>query len=364
MNEKRQRMARKAKKVECNDAMYAELMRISNSQRAEMRIVRRVRMVLGCIDGKMIKDIAVELGEEEYVVIKWRNRFIEKGIAGLNDAQRSGKPVTYGEEWKQMVLTKLDEKPPHGLVRWDGPTLAKALDTSEDAVQRFLKKEGIQLARMRTWCISTDPEFAAKAAEIVGLYLNPPENAVVISIDEKPSMQALSRTTGVVKTSSGKIVSAVKSTYKRNGTQNLFAALEVATGVIHGKTTKAKKRVDFLAFMDDLLKELPQGDNIRYHAILDNYCIHKRCDEWLAAHPNVTFHFTPTSASWLNQIEIWFNIMSRKVLKGASFDSTGDLAQAISSYIQAYNETAEPFRWKKREVRGSQIRNTLSNLRG
>jgi len=357
-------VARKAKEVKCSEAIYAELMRISNSQRTETRLVRRSRMVLGCIDGKLIKDIARELGEEEYIVIKWRDRFMEKGISGLHDAPRSGKPVTYGDEWKQKVLAKLDEKPPNGLARWDGPTLAKTLNTSDDAVQRFLKKEGIQLARMRTWCISTDPEFAAKSADIVGLYLNPPENAVVISIDEKPSMQALSRTTGVVKTSNGKIVSAVKSTYKRNGTQNLFAALEVATGIVHGKTTKAKKRVDFLSFMDDLLNELPQGENLQYHAILDNYCIHKRCDEWLAMHPNVTFHFTPTSASWLNQIEIWFNIMSRKVLRGASFNSTSELSQAISDYVQVYNETAEPFRWKKREVKGSQIKDTLSNLRG
>ena len=339
-------------------------MRISKSQSAELRLVRRARMVLGCIDGKMIKYIAQELGEKEYVVIKWRDRFISTGIAGLQDAPRSGKPVKYGTEWKTMVLNKLEEKPPNGMARWDGPTLARHLNTSEDAVQRFLKKEGIQLARMRTWCISTDPEFATKAADIVGLYLNPPENAVVISVDEKPSIQALSRTTGVVKTSNGKYVSAVKSTYKRNGTQNLFAALEVATGVVHGKTTKYKKRVDFLAFMDDLLLELPQRKGVYYHVILDNYCIHKRCNEWLAAHPNVIFHFTQTSASWLNQIEIGFNILTRKVIKGASFNTTNELSQAIMEYMEAYNETAEPFRWKKREVKGSQIANTLSNLRG
>ena len=198
----------------------------------------------------------------------------------------------------------------------------------------------------------------------MGLYLNPPENAIVISIDEKPSMQALSRTTGVIKTSNGKIVSAVKSTYRRNGTQNLFAALEVATGIIHGMTTKTKKRVDFLAFMDDLMSELPQDDNVHFHVVLDNYCIHKRCHEWLELHKNVTFHFTPTSASWLNQIEIWFNIMSRKVLRGASFDSTNELSQAVLGYIQAYNKSAEPFIWKKREVHGSQIKNSLSNLCG
>jgi transposase len=357
-------MARKAKAVECDEKTYMKLQRIANSQSEEYRLVRRARMVLGCLEGKRIIDIAAELSEQEDVIINWRDRFMLKGIEGLHDAPRSGKPVTYGAAWQSEVLKKLDEKPPNNLARWDSPTLACVLGTSEDAVQRFLKKEGIQLARMRTWCISTDPEFAAKAADIVGLYLNPPENAIVVSVDEKPSIQALSRRTGVVKTSNGKIVSAVKSTYKRNGTQNLFAALEVATGVVHGKATKTKRRVDFLFFLDDLLKELPSRESVQYHVILDNYCIHKRCDEWLAANPNVTFHYTPTSASWLNQIEIWFNIMSRKILRGASFDSTSVLAQAIAGYIKAYNETAQPFIWKKREVKGSQIKDTLSNLRG
>ena len=357
-------MARKAKSIPCSKQQYAELQRISNSHSEEARIVRRAKMVLGCVDGKRIMDISKELGEQEDVIIKWRDRFVSLGIPGLRDARRSGKPVTYGVEWKKRVLKKLEEKPPHNLSRWDGPTLAAELQTSEDAVQRFLQKEGIQLARLRTWCVSTDPEFAAKAADIVGLYLSPPVNAIVISVDEKPSIQALSRTTGVVKTSNGKIVSAVKSTYKRNGTQNLFAALEVATGVIHGKATKTKKRVDFIAFMDDLLKELPVKNGVEYHVVLDNYCIHKRCDDWLAMHPEVFFHYTPTSASWLNQVEIWFNIMTRKVLRGASFDNTEVLAEAIQGYIEHYNESAHPFIWKKRDVRGSQIKDNLSNLCG
>ena len=354
-------MGRRAQIIQCDEHTRTELERISKSLSAEIRLVRRARMILGCLDGKRIIDIATELGEQEAIVIKWRDRFAAHGIAGLLDAVRTGKPATYGDEWKTTVLKKLEEKPPNNQSRWDGPTLAAALGTSEDAVQRFLQKEGIQLARMRTWCISTDPEFAAKAADIVGLYLNPPENAIVICIDEKPSIQALSRRTGFIRTSNGKIVSAVKSTYKRNGTQNLFAALETATGVIHGKTTKAKKRVDFLSFMDDLLKELPSGEDIHYHVILDNYCIHKRCDEWLSANTNVSFHFTPTSASWLNMVEIWFNIMSRKVLRGASFDTTSALTSAILGYIQAYNETAEPFVCKKREVSGSQIKDNISN---
>jgi len=356
-------MPRIARKIECNEETRKELERIANSQKEERRLVRRAKMVLRCLDGKRIIDIAAELDEQEDVIIKWRDRFVTKGIEGLNDASRSGKPIGYNKEWERRILEKLDEEPPNGQVRWDGPTLAATLNTSRNAVQRFLQREGIQLARMRTWCISTDPEFSAKSADIVGLYLNPPENAIVISVDEKPSMQALSRRTGVVKTSNGKIVSAIKSTYKRNGTQNLFAALEVATGIIYGKTTKAKKRVDFLSFMDDLLEELPSSEDIAYHVILDNYCIHKRCDEWLAQHPNVFFHYTPTSASWLNQIEIWFNIMTRKVLRGASFDSVQRLSDAIAKYIKAYNESAKPFVWKKREVKGSQIKDKLSNLR-
>ena len=347
-------MGRRAQIILCDFETRAELERISKSQTAEVRIVRRANMILGCLNGKRIIDIATELGEQEDVIIKWRDRFKIHGITGLLDSARSGKPVVYGDEWKSIVLKKLDEKPPNGLARWDGPTLAIELETSEDAVQRFLQKEGIQLARMRTWCISTDPEFTAKAADVIGLYLNPPTDAIVVSIDEKPSIQALTRRVGVIRTTNGKIVSAVKSTYKRNGTQNLFAALEVATGVIHGKTTKAKKRVDFLAFMDDLLKELPLDEVSEYHVVLDNYCIHKRCNEWLDAHPNVYFHYTPTSASWLNMVEIWFNIMSRKVvLRGTSFDNTGALTEAIEAYINAYNESAEPFIWKKREVRGS-----------
>ena len=355
-------MSRRAKIFECDERIRRELERISNSHSAEIRLVRRAKMILGCIEGKRIKDIAAELGEQKDVIIKWRDRFLAKGIAGLNDAQRSGKPVIYGNEWKEAVLKKLDEKPPNNQVRWDGPTLAAELGTSEDAVQRFFQKAGIQLARMRTWCISTDPEFAAKAADIVGLYLNPPGNAMVISVDEKPSIQALSRTSGVIKTSNGKVVSAVKSTYKRNGTKNLFAALEVATGIVHGCTTQTKKRADFLAFMDDLIIELPTSDTTEFHVILDNYCIHKRCDEWLNAHPNVFFHFTPTSASWLNQVEIWFNIMTRKILRGASFDSVKALSDAIMGYIESYNGVAKPFIWKKREVHGSQIKDILSNL--
>jgi transposase len=164
-----------------------------------------------------------------------------------------------------------------------------------------------------------------------------------------------------VQTSSGKLVQGLKSTYKRHGTVNLFAALEVATGIIRGKTTQTKKRADFQAFMDEVVADQPADRQI--HVILDNLNTHKKNDDWLAQPPNVTFHFTPTSASWLNQVEIWFGIFQRKTLNNASFQSTDQLIAAIQDFTAAYNANAAPFVWRKREVRGAQLRNTIVNLR-
>jgi transposase len=250
--------------------------------------------------------------------------------------------------------------PPKGQAAWDGLSLAKAAGSRKSSVYAVLAKEGIQLQRMRSWCISTDKEFAAKAADVIGLYLAPPERAIVFCVDEKPSIQALSRKTGYVETSSGKVVRGLQSTYRRNGTLNLFAALNVATGEVTSKTTAAKKRPDFQAFMDDVVRDIPLTQEI--HVIIDNYCTHKKNEAWLKAHPNVTFHFTPTSASWINMVEIWFGILTRKALKGASFNSTQELSQAISDFCDVYHQTAKPFVWKKREVKGAQLRYTLTNL--
>jgi len=282
-------------------------------------------------------------------------------MKGLLDAQRPGAKRTYDDVFRGRVLAKLEDPPPDGQARWDGPAVAKAVGGSVDAVWRVLRKEGICLQRQRSWCVSTDKEFAAKAADVVGLYLDPPENALVISVDEKPSIQALERKTGYVETDNGKIVRAYKSTYRRHGTLNLYAALQVGTGQVTTAFTTLKRRQEFLQFMDQVVSEAPAG--VELHVILDNYCTHKRCDEWLARNPNVHFHFTPTSASWLNQIEIWFGILSRKALRGLSAKSTDDLRAAIEAFIAAYSETAKPFKWRKRDVKGSQLRNTIVNLR-
>jgi transposase len=354
-------MARVAVALSCTAEVVSELERLSRSRSGEVRIAERARIVLACLKGQRNDEVAREIGVRPNTVGVWRRRFAERGIGGLGDQPRPGAPAKYGVELRTRILAQLELPPPAGMASWDGGSLATQLGVSADAVWRVLRKEGIQLQRHRSWCVSTDPEFAAKAADVIGLYLNPPQNALVLSVDEKPSIQALERARGYVQTSSGKIVQGMKSTYKRHGTVNLFAALEVATGVIRGKTTQTKKRADFQAFMEEVVAEQPADRQI--HVILDNLNTHKKNEDWLAKHPNVTFHFTPTSASWLNQVEIWFGIFQRKALNNASFRSIEQLTKAIHDFTAAYNENAAPFVWRKRQVRGSQLRNTIVNLR-
>ncbi len=358
-------MPRKAKSIPVTDEEKTQLKRLANGQKTEKRMVERARIILKCAEGASIKDIASEIGIRQNTVIKWRDRFSQNGLSGLEDAERNGRPHIYGNEFLQNVLQVIDTEPPQGTTVWDGKSIAERLGSSPDAVWRVLRDNNINLARKRTWCVSTDAEFAQKAADIVGLYLNPPENALVISLDEKPSMQARSCPQGYVVERDSTIVRAMKSTYRRNGTLNLFAALDIATGKVIGETTERKRRVDFLKFMDQVYQEYPSvaAGKQELHVIMDNYCIHKKCDEWLQAHPNVQFHYTPTSASWLNMVEIWFNIMTRKVLKHGSFNSTEELAHKIREYIIASTGKAHPFIWKKREVKGSQIHDTIANLR-
>ena len=355
-------MGRVAATITSTPEERLELEKLSRSRTEEARLVERARIVLSCLSGKRNDEVAAELGVQEATVGVWRRRYANEGLSGLRDRPRSGKPPVYDAAvLRKQILAKLEESPPEGFSSWDGGMLAKALGVSDDVVWRFLRKEGIQLRRHRSWCVSTDPEFAAKAADIIGLYLDPPQNALVLSVDEKPSIQALERQTGYVYASSGKLVRGMQSTYKRHGTLNLFAALNVATGEVKAKTTQTKKRPDFQAFMDEVVADV--GGDREIHVILDNYGTHKKNHDWLKGHPNVHFHFTPTSASWLNQVEIWFGIFTRKALRGASFNSQESLGKAIAAFIEAYNEKAAPFVWRKREVVGSQLRNTVVNLR-
>ena len=353
-------MARSAPAISCGPEDRRELARLAGSRTESRPVVERAQIILGCLAGKRVKEVARACHTRPNTVIKWRQRFAQQGLAGLRDAPRPGAKRVYGEDFRKRVLALLEQPPPPGQACWDGPAVAATLQGSVHAVWRVLRQQGICLQRQRSWCVSTDKEFAAKAADIVGLYLDPPEKAMVISVDEKPSIQALERKTGYVETDNGKIVRAYKSTYQRHGTLNLFAALRVATGEVKTAFTQRKRREEFLQFMDQIVEETLSEQEL--HVILDNYCTHKKCDAWLAQHPNVHFHFTPTSASWLNQVEIWFGILSRKALRGLSAKSTAELRQAIEAFIAAYSKHAKPFKWRKREVKGSQLRNTIVNL--
>jgi transposase len=209
-------MSRVAIPVGCSEKDRAELERLSKSRTDEARMVERARIVLGCLAGRRNDEVAAELGIRPATVAMWRKRFAAEGLQGLRDRPRPGKPPVYPpSELRKRILSQLEQPPPAGMATWDGGSLSQVLGVSDDAVWRILRKEGIQLQRHRSWCVSTDPQFAAKAADIIGLYLNPPDNALVISIDEKPSIQALERAKGFVYTSSGKVVRGLKSTYKR-----------------------------------------------------------------------------------------------------------------------------------------------------
>jgi transposase len=353
-------MARKSMHIQADKATKELLEKWSNSEKIERRLYLRAKIILKCLENQTNLEIAQELQISRFTVSKWRMRFYKEGIKGLYDTQRLGKPKKYGVEFRNKLLKLLETPPPKGQSNWDGKALAKELKSSDDTVWRLLKKEGIQLQRTRSWCVSTDKQFTAKAVDIIGLYLNPPENAIVFCVDEKPSIQAIERKIGFVETSSGKIVRGLKSTYKRNGTLNLFAALNIATGHIKAKTTKQKTRIDFQSFLNTTIEGITEDKEI--HIIMDNYCTHKKNEQWLQDHPNVYFHYTPTSASWLNQVEIWFGILTRKALKNNSFDSKDSLKKAIEDFIEFYHENARPFIWRKREVKGSQLRNTIMNL--
>ena len=216
------------------------------------------------------------------------------------------------------------------------------------------------LERRRSWCVSTDPEFERKAADIIGLYLAPPRNAIVLAVDEKPHIQALERAQGWLRLPNGKALTGFAHEYTRHGTSTLFAALNVASGQVKAGHYQRRRRAEFLDFMNQVLAEHPRGE---IHVVLDNLSTHKpKEDHWLRAHPRVRFHFTPTHASWLNQIEVWFSLLSRQALAHASFTNTAQLRQAIDDFIAAYNPKAHPFAWTKVRVRQKKFADKYANL--
>jgi transposase len=347
-------MAFKATEIRLDPETRSRLEGWVRASSTEQRYVRRARIVLLAADGMASRAIAREVGVMTGIVSIWRKRFAAAGIDGLRDKPRPGAKRVYSDVTDKRILAMLDQPVPKGRARWDGKLLAKELgDVDVNYVRRFLRKQKIDLAGRKSWCESKDPEFAAKAADVVGLYMSPPKNAVVLCVDEKPSIQALERAQGYLKLPNGRALTGHSHDYKRNGTTTLFAAYEVATGKVTAKHEKRRRRKEFLAFMDDVVAAYPGR---RLEVILDNLNTHKKNEQWLARHPLVTFHYTPTRASWLNQVECWFSILQAQSLTGASFQSVEALKAHIDAYIAEHNDTAEPFVWTKSKVHQRRVK--------
>jgi transposase len=347
-------MAYQATPIRLDPETRATLEGWVRASKSEQRMVRRARIVLLAADGVASRAIAREVGVTPGIASVWRTRFAASGIDGLDDKPRPGARPVYTDETGKRILAMLDQPVPPGRARWDGKLLTEALgDVDINYVRRFLRKHKIDLGGRKSWCESNDPEFAAKAADVVGLYMSPPENAIVLCIDEKPSIQALERAQGYLKLANGRALTGHSHDYKRHGTTTLFAAYDVATGKVLARHEKRRRRKEFLAFMDEVVAAYPGR---RLEVILDNLNTHKRNDAWLEKHPLVTFHYTPTRASWLNQVECWFSLLQGQSLAGASFTSIEQLKAHIGAYVERHNATAEPFVWTKSEVHQRRVK--------
>jgi transposase len=325
------------------------LRQLTRASTTEHRMVERARVILLANAGKSNLDIAQKLRTRPARVSKWRQRFAKARLGGLQDASGRGRPAHYDQLTERRVLTLLDERPPEGYGKWSGSLVSKALgDVSDDQVWRVLRKHDICLQRRRSWCLSTDPEFGPKAADIVGLYLDPPVNALVLCVDEKPSIQALERAQGWLRLPHGKALNGFSHGYKRHGTTTLLAAFDSATGQVTAGHYNRRRRREFLDFMNEIVAAYPDRE---LHVVLDNLNTHKpKDDRWLKRHPKVHFHFIPTYSSWLNQVECWFSILGQQALQGVSFTSPGQLREAIDKFVKVYNKNAAPFEWKKAVV--------------
>ena len=353
-------MSYKPTEIALNSGEKADLESWVRSTTTEHRQVFRAKIILMANEGMGTNEIARKLQVRPATVTKWRTRFARSGVTGLSDAPRSGKKRRYLPDDEKRVLRKLDEPPPSGFAQWNGRLLAEALSLRPGFVWRVLRTHGIQLQRRRSWCISTDPQFAQKAADIVGLYLDPPENALVLCVDEKPHIQALERAQGYLKLPDGRAMTGFSHEYQRHGTTTLFTALETATGQVSAGHYRRRRRIEFLDFMNRIVNTHP---NREIHVVLDNLSTHKpKRDMWLARHKNVHFYYTPTHASWLNQVEVWFSLLVRYALQGASFTSPRGLRRAIDRFIAAYNPTAHPFEWTKQIVHPKSLKRCYADL--
>jgi transposase len=307
-------------------------------------LAQRARIVLLAADGVSNTEIADRVGVSRPTVIGWRDRYASSGVRGLEDERRSGRPRTV-DRAKILAATLAPPPAKLGVTHWSSRLLADHLGVDASTVLRTWRHHRVQPWRVETFKFSTDPELVAKVTDVVGLYLNPPENAIVLSIDEKSQIQALNRTQKTLPMQPGH---AEKRThdYVRHGTTTLFAALEIATGQVTGVCKPRHRHQEFLVFLRHLARGYPDQE---LHLIMDNYAAHKhpKVKAWLAANPRIQIHFTPTSGSWLNLVEVWFGIIERQALHRGAFPSVRDLMIKIRAFINGWNDRCQPFVWTK-----------------
>lgn len=315
-----------------------------HSSSTPQSLALRSRIVLAAADGSNNQQIAAALKIPAVTVGKWRQSFAVLGIEGLRDAPRSGRPPKHDAEVRHRVQTRVCQQP-EDQSRWTVRTLAVELGLPASTVHAMLVAAKLQPHRIRTFTFSPDPDFEAKLLDIVGLYLNPPENALVLCVDEKPSIQALDRTQPLLPLRAKK-PRAWTNEYARHGTQTLLAALEIATGKVVAHVRDRRTTVDFLSFMDDVVKSYPL---VELHVVLDNLNIHKNeaAKQWLLQHPRVHFHYTPTHASWMNMIECFFSILAKQALTQSVQRSKKDLKDLLLRYLKKYSQNPTPFTWTK-----------------
>lgn len=341
-------MAGKATPILLSKTERTHLEKHIRCRTVEYRTLLRSKIILLAAEGLKTQEIAEQLKVSQRAVSKWRRRFAKNGLDGLSDAKRSGRPPIYTPEDKLKVITTSCQRP-EAVTQWSVRELTKQINKdskkrmSHMTVQRILKQSDLKPHQYEMWCNSQDPDFETKQINIIGLYLNPPENAVVLSVDEKTGMQALGRTYHRPMTPGHP--ERISHEYVRHGTKSLLAAFVVHKGTVLGKCYDRHRHQEFIDFLDEIDKRYPTEE---LHIIVDNFSTHKHEEvkKWLKKRDGrIKFHFTPTHASWLNQIELWFSILSRKILKRGVFNSKEELVKTIMNYIDEYNKGAKPFKW-------------------
>ena len=332
--------------LELDDAELAELKALTSRRKTGQAQALRARIVLACAQGGENREVAAQLKIDKDTVGKWRRRFIEHRIDGLRDAPRCGAPRTIEDARIEAVIVKTLESVPKDATHWSSRGMAKTSGLSTSSVQRIWRAFGLQPHRLETFKLSTDPDFVVKVRDIVGLYVAPPERAVVLCVDEKSQIQALDRSQPLLPMRPGQ-PARMSHDYKRHGVTSLFAALDIATGRVIGKCYARHRAAEFRKFLDEIEANVP--DDLDIHLVMDNYATHKTplIRNWLAKRPRWHVHLTPTSASWLNQVERFFALITERKIRRGIYRSVAALRADIMSFLDQHNADPAPFRWIK-----------------